>query len=163
MRLCERYTFDTFDVTDNNKMAFAAAFDITSRNSFSPLFIHGKTSTGKTHLLNAIGNKISDKEPQCKVEYIPTEEFVDVLIDGIRTGDKSKIKAFCDLDVMLIDDLQQISGKEATQDEFISVFNALYMAEKRIIITMDHYPEKNDGIHERLRSRLQWGLDVEIS
>lgn len=164
-RLNPSYTFETFVVGPNNSLAYAAAQAVAEQlgTQYNPLFIYGGSGLGKTHLLHAIGNSLQKKNPQAFVLYQTTDRFVNEFIAAIRFN---KVHVFQEkyrkLDLLLIDDIQFISNKEQTQEAFFHIFNALHDAHKQIVFTSDLFPRHINGLEERLRSRLEWGLVADI-
>ena len=162
------YTFDTFVVGNNNRFAHSAALAVAESpgETFNPLYIYGGPGRGKTHLLHSIGHFILDKNPNTKVLYVTSEEFTNEVIESIRNGNSSSMTKFRDkyrkVDVLMIDDIQFIIGKESTQDEFFHTFNALQTQGKHIIITSDKPPKEMETLEERIRSRFEWGLMADI-
>lgn len=159
------YTFDTFVVGPSNSLAYAAAHAVTEKPGrlYNPLFLYGGSGLGKTHLLHSIGNEIKVKNPQAQVLYQSTDRFVTEFIHAIRFDKMHKFQAkYKDIDVLLIDDVQFISNKEQTQEAFFHIFNALYESHKQIVFSSDTFPQNIDGLAERLRSRLAWGLVADI-
>lgn len=160
-----RLTFENFIVGKPNEFAFAAAKRIaeTEEVSFNPLFLHGGVGLGKTHLMHAIAWDIQRRFPKRKVVYLSAEKFMYQFIKALRFKDTMSFKEqFRSVDVLMIDDFQFISGKDATQEEFFHTFNALVDQNKQIIISADKAPSELDGLEERLRSRLGWGLVADI-
>lgn len=160
-----RFTFDSFVLGKSNELACAAAKRITETDtvSFNPLYIYGGVGLGKTHLMHAIAWAIREKQPQRKVLYLSAEKFMYQFIRALRFRDSVTFKEqFRSVDVLMIDDIQFISGKESTQEEFFHTFNALIDQNKQIIISADKAPGELDGIQERLKSRLGWGLVADI-
>jgi len=160
-----RYTFDTFVVGKPNALAHAAARRvIESKNvPFNPLFLYGGVGLGKTHLMHAIGWAMKEHWPERRVMYLSAEKFMYQFVKALRAKDTMSFKdAFRNVDVLMIDDIQFISGKESTQEEFFHTFNALVDQNKQIIISADKSPSDLIGLEERLRSRLAWGLVADI-
>lgn len=166
-----KYTFDTFVVGENNNFAHAASLAVAESpgeiESYNPLFIYGGVGLGKTHLMQSVGNYVLNQNPSLKVMYVTSEVFMNELIESIKneknTSNKNFREKYRKVDVLLIDDIQFLIGKESTQDEFFHTFNTLREAKKQIIITSDRPPKDFDTLEERLRSRLEWGLLVDIS
>ena len=164
------YTFETFVVGSNNRLAQASAFAVSENPGeiYNPLFIYGGVGLGKTHLMHAIGHYIIDQNPNANVLYVTSEQFTNEVIEAIRKGNNSPdiIKKFRDkyrnIDVLLIDDIQFIIGKDSTQEEFFHTFNHLYEQKKQIVITSDKPPKDMDVLEERFRSRFAWGLLADI-
>ena len=163
-----RYNFDKFVVGNNNKHAYAAAYAVAESPSlaYNPLFLYGGSGLGKTHLMHAIGHYILENYPDKNVLYVSSEMFTNELIKSLEDNKKTRMRAFKNkyrnLDVLLIDDIQFIEGKEATQEEFFHTFNALYDMNKQIIISSDRAPNKLTKLDDRLTSRFQWNLTVDI-
>ena len=164
-----KYTFATFVVGSNNKLAHAASVAVAESPGevYNPLFIYGGVGLGKTHLMHSIAHFVLQKRPQSKVLYVTSEYFTNELIESIRNGNNSTMSKFREkyrnIDVLLIDDIQFIIGKESTQEEFFHTFNALHGAKKQIIISSDKPPKDMEILEDRLRSRFEWGLIVDIS
>ena len=163
-----KYTFNTFIVGSNNKLAQAAALAVAESpgNTYNPLFIYGGAGLGKTHLMHSIGHFILERNPEAKVLYVTSEEFTNEVIESIRSGNASAMNKFREkyrtIDVLMIDDVQFIIGKESTQEEFFHTFNALHSAGKQIILTSDKPPKDMETLEERIRSRFEWGLMADI-
>ena len=163
------FTFDTFIVGSSNKFAHAASLAVATNpgHAYNPLFIYGNSGLGKTHLLYAIRNEIQKNDSKKKVIYVKGEDFTNELIDSIRNGNNSAMSKFREkyrnIDVLLIDDIQFIIGKESTQEEFFHTFEALYGQKKQIIISSDKPPKDLDILEERIRSRLEMGLIADIA
>lgn len=165
INLNRKYTFDEFVAGSSNQFAFAAAMAVANNpaTTYNPLFIYGGVGLGKTHLINAIGNAILKKAPQTRVCYYTSEKFTNELINSIRYSRMDEFhKKFRSMDVLLIDDIQFIAGKERTQEEFFHTFNTLYESHKQIVVTSDKFPKEIPGLEERLRSRFEWGLIADI-
>jgi chromosomal replication initiator protein len=160
-----RYTFDRFVVGSANQFAHAGAFAVAQQPSkaHNPLFIYGGTGLGKTHLIQAIGDYIARSGSLLKLKYITAENFMNELINAIRFETTSEFKEkYRNVDVLLIDDIQFLAGKERTQEEFFHTFNALYHAQRQIVLTSDCAPRDIPTLEERLRSRFEWGLMADI-
>lgn len=162
-----RYTFDTFVVGSNNKLAHAASLAVAESpaEAYNPLFIYGGVGLGKTHLMHSIAHFILDQATHYKVLYVTSENFTNELITSIRQGNDMTTefrKKYRNIDVLLIDDIQFIIGKESTQEEFFHTFNTLHESKKQIIISSDKPPKEFSTLEERLRSRFEWGLAVDI-
>lgn len=160
------YTFDNFIVGSANQMGHAASIAVAKNpsNAFNPLFLYGGTGLGKTHLLHAIAHEILKNNPQARIAYISAEEFTNQVIKSIqkREMDALRERYRRECDVLLMDDVHILAGKEATQEEFFHTFNALHAAQKQIVLTSDRTPQEIPRLEERLRSRFQWGLITDI-
>ena len=164
--LLNRYTFESFVVGDCNSFAHAAAAKVADSPaiSYNPLYIHGGVGLGKTHLLHAIGHQILANHPQLKIQLISSETFMTLFVDSTRQGTVHNFKErFRSVDILLVDDIQFFAGKKGTQVEFFHTFNALYGANKQIILSSDSLPFEMEFLEERLRSRFAMGLVVDIS
>jgi len=160
-----RFTFESFVVGKPNELAHAAARRVaeTADATFNPVFLYGGVGLGKTHLMHAIGWHLTRTRPDCRVLYLSAEHFMYRFVQALRFRDTLTFKRqFRSVDVLMIDDVQFIAGKDSTQDEFFHTFNALIDQKKQIVISGDRSPERIDGLEERIRSRLQWGLVVDI-
>jgi chromosomal replication initiator protein len=160
-----KYTFDTFVVGSSNQFVHAAALAVAERPSkaYNPLFMYGGVGLGKTHLMHAIGHEIKRRNHNLRLTYISTEKFVNETINAIRYGKMEGLRErYRNNDVLLIDDIQFIAGKDRTQEEFFHTFNSLYDAHKQIIISADCPPREIPTIEERLHSRFEWGLIADI-
>lgn len=159
------YQFDNFVVGPSNSLAYAAAKAVSERpgGAYNPLFVYGQSGLGKTHLMHAIGNEIKQNNPKSVILYQTADRFVNEFIAAIRFDKVHKFKQkYQNIDVLLIDDVQFISNKDQTQEAFFHIFNALYESHKQIIFSSDLVPQNMSGIAERLRSRMAWGLIVDI-
>ncbi|MFV0286859.1 MAG: chromosomal replication initiator protein DnaA [Demequina sp.] len=160
-----RYTFDTFVIGSSNRFAHAAALAVAESpgKTYNPLFIYGDSGLGKTHLLHAIGHYTRHLKPQTRVRYVNSEEFTNDFINSIRDDRSLTFKrTYREVDVLLIDDIQFLQGKEQTLEEFFHTFNALHNAGKHVVITSDVSPRHLDGIEERMRTRFEWGLMTDV-
>ncbi|MFA7636664.1 MAG: chromosomal replication initiator protein DnaA [Monoglobales bacterium] len=160
-----KYTFDNFIVGSSNKFAHAASVAVaeTPAKAYNPLFLYGSSGLGKTHLLHAIGNYISVLNPTTKVMYIPSVDFTNELINSIQKGTNESFRnKYRQIDVLLIDDIQFIAGKNSTQEEFFHTFNYLHQSDKQIIISSDQPPKKLNNIEDRLITRFEWGIVCDI-
>jgi len=160
-----KYTFETFVVSSSNELAHAAAFRVAEEPvlTYNPLYVYGGVGLGKTHLMHAIGNHLRAHRPHLKQRYISSETFMNELITSIRFEKTLDFRdRYRGIDLLLIDDIQFLAGKERTLEEFFHTFNALYEAQKKIVITSDCPPRDIPTIEERLRSRFEWGLIADI-
>jgi chromosomal replication initiator protein len=165
-RLNPRYTFESFVVGSSNQLPHAASVAVTEMmgTKYNPLFIYGGVGLGKTHLVHAIGNAIRLKTPNVRIAYISSEQFMNEFVFSLRNDkmDTFRRRFRKECDVLLMDDLQFMAGKDRTQDEFFHTFNSLYEQNKQIVLTSDKYPQEIPELEERLRSRFQWGLIADI-
>ena len=163
-----RYTFDTFVVGSNNKFAHAASLAVAESPGeiYNPLFLYGGVGLGKTHLMHSIAHFILQKNPSSRILYVTSEEFTNEVIEAIRNSNNTAMTKFREkyrnIDVLLIDDVQFIIGKESTQEEFFHTFNTLHGANKQIILSSDRPPKDMDILEDRIRSRFEWGLLADI-
>jgi chromosomal replication initiator protein len=161
----ERYTFDNFVVGSGNELAFAACQSIAGNpgTKYNPLFLYGGVGIGKTHLIQAVGNAILATNPKARVLYISSEQFVQELVDAIRFKKTADFAShYRTTDVLIVDDVQFIAGKEKMQEEFFHTFNALHQANKQIILTSDKPPRDIGALEDRLRSRFTWGMSIDM-
>ncbi len=163
--LIPKYTFDTFVVGSSNQLARAAALAVAERPSkaYNPLYLYGGVGLGKTHLMHAVGNLIQKRNRSVRLTYMSSEKFMNELVNAIRYDRTIQFRQkYRNMDVLLMDDIQFIAGKERTQEEFFHTFNALYDAQKQIVITSDCAPKQIPTLEERLHSRFEWGLIADI-
>jgi chromosomal replication initiator protein len=161
-----KYTFESFVIGDNNRFAHAAAFAVSEApgTSYNPLFIHGGVGIGKTHLMHAIGHEILKRDSSKKVVYVTSEKFTNEFINGIKDNKNEQFRQkYRNIDVLLIDDIQFIAGKEGIQEEFFHTFNTIHENKGQIVLTSDKPPKDINPLSERLKSRFDWGLLVDIS
>ena len=164
-KLVPSYVFDTFVEGKSNHVALAASKQVASnpKGDYNPLFIYGGVGLGKTHLMHAVGNEILKNEPNKRIVYVHSEKFVSDMVKALQLGAMNEFKSFYrNADALLIDDIQFFAGKEQSQEEFFHTFNALLDRNNQMILTCDKYPKEIDGLEERLKSRLGWGLPVII-
>lgn len=163
-----KYKFDTFIVGNNNKFAHSACLAVAESpgNAYNPLFIYGEAGLGKTHLMHSIGHFILEQNPNMKVLYVTSESFTNEVIESIRSGNATAMtklrEKYRTVDVLMIDDVQFIIGKESTQEEFFHTFNVLHSSGKQIVISSDKPPKEMETLEERFRSRFDWGLIADI-
>lgn len=163
--LNSKYTFDSFIVGSGNELAYAACQAIAANpgTKYNPLFVYGGVGIGKTHLIQAVGNGVIANNPNAHVVYISTEQFVQEFLDAIRYKKNTDFAGYYrSADVLIIDDIQFIAGKEKTQEEFFHTFNALHQANKQVIISSDKPPKDIPTLEERLRSRFAWGMSIDM-
>lgn len=164
-----KYTFDTFVVGSYNKLATSAAEAVAEDpgHAYNPLFLYGGPGLGKTHLMHSIGHRILETNPNAHILYVTSEEFTNEVIESIRGGNAAAMtklrEKYRSVDVLMVDDVQFIIGKESTQEEFFHTFNALHSAEKQIILTSDRPPKEMETLEERFRSRFGWGMIADIN
>lgn len=159
-----RYNFSNFIVGSSNDLAYAACQAVASNpgTKYNPLFLYGGVGLGKTHLMQAVGNEIAKNNPTAKILYINTETFVKDYIESMRFKKKGFSDKYRNVDVLIVDDMQFIAGKEKTQEEFFHTFNALHQSNKQVIISSDKPPKSIPTLTERLRSRFEWGMSIDI-
>ena len=158
------FTFDTFVVGESNKMAYAAARAVADGvGHYNPLFIYGDSGLGKTHLIYAIAHQIRTTRPSAKIIYIKGDDFINEFIELVRAGRGSEFRAkYRDADLLLVDDVQFVAGKEQVQNEFFHTFNSLYENKRQIVLTSDRVPGDMVRLEDRLRTRFEWGLIVDV-
>ena len=168
-KLNPKYTFETFVVGSNNKLAHSASLAVAESEPgkiYNPLFIYGGPGLGKTHLMQAIGNYMLKNYPDTKILYVNSEDFTNEVIESVRSGNAAKMSKLRDkyrtVDVLMVDDVQFIIGKDSTQEEFFHTFNTLHNQGKQIILSSDRPPKEMETLEERFRSRFEWGLKVDI-
>ena len=161
----DEYTFEHFIVGSSNKFAHAAAIAVANNpaENYNPLFIYGQSGLGKTHLLHAIGNVIHQNHPNFRIIYVKGEDFTNELVTAIQSGDVQAFRGkYRMADLLLIDDIQFIAGKERTQEEFFHTFNALYESGKQLVLTSDRPPKEMNTLEDRMKTRFEWGLLADI-
>lgn len=159
------YTFENFIVGSSNKFAHAAALAVASHpaGAYNPLFIYGNSGLGKTHIISAISNQVKKTNPKFKTAYVKGDDFTIELIDSIKNGTTAQFRQkYRETDLLLVDDIQFIAGKDSTQEEFFHTFNALYENKKQIVLTSDRPPKEIKTLEDRLRTRFEWGLIADI-
>lgn len=165
LHLSERYTFDHFVIGKSNELAAVAAQAVSQSpgRTYNPLFLYGDTGLGKTHLMQAIAHEVLKKQPSTRITFIGTEQFTNEMIGSIQNRSTQEFRRrYRETDLLLVDDIQFLKGKEATQEEFFHTFNALYEAGRQIVLTSDRVPSEIPGLEARLVSRFQWGMVADI-
>lgn len=163
-----KYKFDTFVVGSNNKFAHSASLAVAESpgEAYNPLFLYGGAGLGKTHLMHSIGHFILEQKPDTKIIYVTSEQFTNEVIDSIRSGNAASMnrlrEKYRTVDVLMIDDIQFIIGKESTQEEFFHTFNTLHLSGKQIVLSSDRPPKEMETLDERFKSRFEWGLIADI-
>ena len=164
-QLSERYTFDHFVIGKSNELAAAATHAVSQAPGkvYNPLFLYGDTGLGKTHLMQAVAHEVLHRQPETRITFIGTEQFTNEMIGSIQTRTTQEFRRrYRQTDLLLVDDVQFLKGKEATQEEFFHTFNALYEAGRQIVLTSDRPPSEIPGLEARLVSRFQWGMVADI-
>ncbi|HEV8601191.1 MAG TPA: chromosomal replication initiator protein DnaA, partial [Patescibacteria group bacterium] len=160
-----KYTFNTFIVGSNNQLAHAASQAVSKKPGqiYNPLFIYGGVGLGKTHLMQAVGSEVLKKNPEAKVLYVTSERFTNEFVSALSAGKADSFKSlYRNVDVLLVDDIQFLAGREGTQEEFFHTFNALHQNNKQVVMTSDRLPKEIPAIEERLVSRFEWGMIADI-
>ena len=164
--LDNQYTFENFVKGSSNQMALAAALLVAQQpgeKNHNPLLLYGGTGLGKTHLMFAAGNEMKRVNPQARVLYLNSQQFMNSFVRALRSGKQDEFKRqFAEIDALLLDDIQFLAGKDSTQEEFFHAFNTMLAIGKQIILTCDRFPREVDGLESRLKSRLSWGLGVAV-
>lgn len=163
--LIPKYNFENFVVGASNQFAHAASLAVANQpgEHYNPFFIYGGVGLGKTHLVNAIGHRVAERRPSLRVLYLSSESFMNELISSLRRDKMDEFKArFRSIDVLILDDVQFLAGKERTQEEFFHTFNSLHESHKQIVITSDKFPKEIPALEDRLRNRFEWGLIADI-
>ena len=160
-----KYTFSSFIVGSNNQLAHAASLAVSKKSGsvYNPLFIYGGVGLGKTHLMQAVGAEVMKKDPNAKVLYVTSERFTNEFVQALGQGRADQFKSlYRNVDVLLVDDIQFLAGREGTQEEFFHTFNALHQNNKQVVMTSDRLPKEIPAIEERLVSRFEWGMIADI-
>jgi chromosomal replication initiator protein len=160
-----KYMFDTFIVGSHNQLAHAASQAVSKKpgSTYNPLFIYGGVGLGKTHLMQAVGNEVAKRTPDAKILYVTSERFTNEFVAAVQQGKADNFKnLYRSVDVLLVDDIQFLAGKEGTQEEFFHTFNALHQNNKQVVMTSDRLPKEIPAIEERLVSRFEWGMIADI-
>lgn len=159
-----KYTFDTFIVGSSNELAYAACQTVSKLpgTKYNPLFLYGGVGLGKTHLIQAVGNEVMKNNPEMRIIYISSETFVNEFVDSMRFKKQGFSERYRNIDMLIVDDMQFIAGKEKTQEEFFHTFNALHQTNKQVIISSDKPPKSIPTLTDRLRSRFEWGMSIDI-
>ena len=161
----DAFTFGTYVVGPQNKMAYAAARAVAEKPAehYNPLFIYGDSGLGKTHLLYAIAHQVRSRQPDARIVYIKGDDFTNELVEAIRTGKNVEFRSkYRDADLLLMDDVQFIAGRKQTQEEFFHTFNTLYESKRQIVLTSDRSPKEMQLLDDRLQTRFEWGLLVDV-